>query len=370
MMGRSRILFRELFGESGTRHPGPGVRSGRAGVFAATLQVAMMLLLSCTQNAHAGLKSLSAEEYRAGVARLQGVVAECAGSAAACNAGSVGDDVRVGEVAKGGFEQHWQWLRDALTKAKSAKEEERTALLREVEGQLAELARESGTDASAGQVQEFRRARKEANAVLARGEFQVGGGPSWWDRLKAWALGWLLRFFTGVAQVGVAAPWLGTLLEWVFFTGAAAGLVIFLLRNVARQRLRVSLGDGTLQGSAWDREADDWTLRAEQHAAAGAWREAVHCLYWAAIVLLETRRAWRHNPTRTPREYVRLLKPGSAQEKDLRRLTQIFELAWYGLREASAGEYAEARAMYEGLAVSATGAAPSRSGMASAGGAA
>jgi len=356
MMGRSRILFRRLFEESGTRHPGPGVRSGRAMFSAATLLVAMLLLLSCMQSAHAALKSLSVEEYRADVARLQGLVTECAGSAAACNAGSVGDDVRVGDVAKGGFEQHWQWLRDALTKAKSAKAEERTELLRDAEGQLAELASESGTDdtgASAGQVQEFRRARTEANAVLARGEFQVGGGPTWWDRLKAWALEWLLRFFTGVAQVGVAAPWLGTLLEWLFFVGAAAGLVFFLLRNVARQRLSVSPGDGMLQGSAWDREADDWAMRAEQHAAAGEWREAVHCLYWAAIVLLEARRAWRHNPTRTPREYVRLLKPGSAQEKGLRRLTQIFELAWYGLRGASAEEYGEARAMYEGLAESA-----------------
>lgn len=346
---------------------------------AATLLVAMMLLLSCTQNAHAGLKSLSVEEYRADVARLQGVVTECVGSAAACNAGSVGDDVRVGDVAKGGFEQHWQWLRDALTKAKSSKAEERTELLRDADGQLAELATESGTEvnstgASAGQAQEFRLARKEANAVLARGEFQVGGGPTWWDRLKAWGLGWLLRFFSGVAQVGVAAPWLGTLLEWVFFVGAAAGLVIFLLRNVARQRLRVSPGDGMLQGSAWDREADDWAMRAEQHAAAREWREAVHCLYWAAIVLLEARRAWRHNPTRTPREYVRLLKPGSAQEQGLRRLTQIFELAWYGLRGASAEEYAEARSMYEGLAESATesaaGAERSRGGMLSAGGAA
>lgn len=363
-------------------HPGMGLRDGRAmfsaATLAATLLIAMMLLLSCTQSAQAaGMKRLSMEAYRADVARLQGVVAECAGTAAACDAGSVGDDVRVGDVAKGGFEQHWQWLRDALTKAKSSKTEERTGLLREAEGQLAELATESGAGgaaASAGDVQEFRLARKEANAVLARGEFQGSGGPTWWDRLKAWGMGWLLRFFTGVAQVGVAAPWLGTLLEWVFFVGAAAGLVFFLLRNVARQRLRVSLGDGTLHGSAWDREAEDWAMRAEQHAAADEWREAVHCLYWAAIVLLEARRAWRHNPTRTPREYVRLLKPESAQEKGLRRLTQIFELAWYGLRGASAEEYAEALSVYEGLAGSAmessAGAEQRRGGIVSAGGAA
>jgi hypothetical protein len=70
-------------------------------------------------------------------------------------------------------------------------------------------------------------------------------------------------------------------------------------------------------------------------------------------VLLESRRAWRHNPTRTPREYVRLLKPGSAQQQGLRKLTQIFERVWYGLRDADESEYAEARALYERVASSA-----------------
>ncbi len=100
----------------------------------------------------------------------------------------------------------------------------------------------------------------------------------------------------------------------------------------------------------WDREATDWAKQAEEFADDGEWREAVHCLYWAAIVSLESRRAWRHNPTRTPREYVRLLKPGSAQQKGLRELTRMFERVWYGLREARAEEYAEARGLYEALA--------------------
>jgi hypothetical protein len=168
--------------------------------------------------------------------------------------------------------------------------------------------------------------------------------------LKARVLEWIGRFFMGVARVGVAAPWLGTLLEWMCFVGAGVGLLFFLLRNAARQRLKISLGQSAAQRSAWDREADDWAQWAEEHAAAGEWREAVHCLYWAAIVSLEARRAWRHNPTRTPREYVRLLRPGSAQEQGLRRLTQIFERVWYGLREANEEEYAEARAQYERLA--------------------
>jgi hypothetical protein len=37
----------------------------------------------------------------------------------------------------------------------------------------------------------------------------------------------------------------------------------------------------------------------------------------------------------------------------LRKLTQIFERVWYGLRDADESEYAEARALYERVASSA-----------------
>ncbi len=138
-------------------------------------------------------------------------------------------------------------------------------------------------------------------------------------------------------------------MEWSLFVGAALGLLVFLLRQMARQRLRVDLGTSGIKTEVWSRESSDWAKRAEVFAADGAWRDAVHCLYWAAIVLLESRKAWRHNPTRTPREYVRLLKPGSAQQHALRGLTRIFERTWYGLREVTAAEYAEAKEFYDGL---------------------
>jgi hypothetical protein len=213
------------------------------------------------------------------------------------------------------------------------------------------MVQESGS--SGGTATDFGHERAVANAVLAQPQFQGDVGLTWWDRAKMKMLEWLERLFEGIVDVGTAAPWLGTLLEWLCYVGAAVGLLFFLLRNIARQRLRVALGGEALKGSAWESEADDWAQWATEHAEAAEWREAVHCLYWAAIVLLESRRAWRHNPTRTPREYVRLLKPGSAQQQGLRKLTQIFERVWYGLRDADQREYAEARALYEGLAASA-----------------
>lgn len=313
---------------------------------------AVGIVLCATHEARAaGLKDVSADGFRADVTRLQGVVGQCAAAANGCATDAVGDDVRVGDVDKGGYEEHWDWLRSALKDAKTAKADARAELMRGADARLAEMARNSA--AGAGPTTEFAREHAAAKAVLAEPQFQAAVEVTWWDRLKMKIQDWWQLLLEGIVGVGVAAPWLGTLLEWLCFVGAAVGLLFFLLRNIARQRLRVALSGEVVQTPGWETEANDWADWAAQHAQAREWREAVHCLYWAAIVLLESRRAWRHNPTRTPREYVRLLKTGSAQQQGLRRLTQIFERVWYGLREADENEYAEARALYERLAANA-----------------
>jgi hypothetical protein len=302
-------------------------------------------------SAGAVTRRVSVEEFRRDVAQMQGLAAACAGASAACDVGKVVGDERVGELsgdgrAGGGYEVHWGWLRDALKGAKDAKAGDRAESMKEAAGTLDEMAAEAGKPAG---LSEFGRERREADAVLALKEFQGADTVTWWDKLKARVFSWIERIFHGVGQIGEMAPWIGRLLEWLLFVGAAVGVVVFVLRSLQRQRLRVSLAEGAAKATAWDREGTDWAKLAEGFASEGAWRDAVHCLYWAAIVTLEGRRAWRHNPTRTPREYVRLLKPGSAQQQGLRGLTQIFERVWYGLREAKAEEYARARALYEGL---------------------
>ncbi len=315
---------------------------------------ALLWLLAATRPLLAAPKSVSAAELRAEVTRLQGVVAGCeatGAAAAACDSAAVGEDLKVGDPEHGGYAVHGGWLRGALDKSKVLDASKRGDVLRDCSAELSRMAAE--LDGAGGGTKDFGRARRETDAVLARPEFLRDDQPTWWDKLKARFFQWLMLVFAGVGRVGEAAPWIGPLLEWLFFLGAAVGLLFFVLRNLARQRLRVALGDAAIQTTAWDREATDWARQAEEFAKDGEWREAVHCLYWAAIVSLEARRAWRHNPTRTPREYLRLLKPGSAQQKGLRGLTRIFERVWYGLREARAEEYAEARALYEALAVGA-----------------
>lgn len=201
---------------------------------------------------------------------------------------------------------------------------------------------------SPGQVAEFSRAQRAARSILARDEFQQAE-PTWWDRLTAQLRNLLARMFLGVDRLTTSAPWLGRLLEWVLFTAAAVGLLVWVLRTVQRQRLRMALGETAHAVTEWTRETEDWRRLADEQAANGAWREAIHALYWAAIVHLERRRAWRHNPARTPREYVRLLRPGSPEQRELRGLTGALEQSWYGQRAAAAEDYGQARASFERL---------------------
>lgn len=202
---------------------------------------------------------------------------------------------------------------------------------------------------TAAQRAEFARAESAAQRILAGAEFQRPE-PTLWDRLKAKIVEAIIRIFSGIDRMTTQSPWLGRAMEWLFFIAAAVGLLVWVLRTVQRQRLRVALGGEPAKSAAWARETEDWLRTADQKAAKGSWREAIHALYWAAIVHLEQRRAWRHNPARTPREYVRLLKAGSAEQVELRGLTNELEQSWYGQRETDAGNFSAAKESFERLA--------------------
>ena len=316
------------------------------------LPVAVLLVAACCCG-NAVAADSSHEQFSAEIVRLEQVVAACKAAATACNAKTVGDGERIAAAGnEPGFTVNWDWLRTAIDTAAKAKAEDRANAMDEATAHLAELAAASSESSGASSDAVFAKARAQASNVLAKSEFQSAAGPSSMDRQLARFWSWMGRIFSGVGAIGAAAPWLGTVLEVLFYLAAAVGVLMIVQRAFARQRLAISLGGGAAKASAWDKEAADWAVLADNCAAQQQWRDAVHCLYWAAIVRLEAARAWRHNPTRTPREYVRLLKPGSPQQGALRSLTQIFERVWYGLREANDDDYRNARSLFDGLSES------------------
>jgi hypothetical protein len=195
---------------------------------------------------------------------------------------------------------------------------------------------------------QFQRARKKTDEVLSRPEFQTVSEESFIQREIARFWQWVSEMFGGVSRFGQRSPWLVPLMEWSSITLAAVGLLVWGLRTIQRQRLVVRI-ESKASFEMWQKESDDWTELARSEAARQDWRAAVHCLYWATIVMMEGRKLWRQNRARTPREYLLLLEPGSRMQQTLRKLTQLFERIWYGLRPAGESDYASALVLFEEL---------------------
>ena len=272
----------------------------------------------------------------------------CAGRAEACTGTPVPDREQVTGSPAGDFQANWRWLNDAIAAAKTASAADRAKAMEAVRAHLTELATEAGPG-EREPAADFGKARAAANAALARPEFRSVDEPSWLERQTAKIQDWILKLFAGMDGLGKRAPWLAPLIEWSCFALAAAGLLWFVRQSLARQALRISLADSAALGLGRNRDSVDWSTLAEQRAAAGDWREAVHCLYWAAIALMEGRRAWKPNPTRTPREYLGLLQPGSEGQRALRALTRSFETIWYGRAEVDEAAYRNALESFRSL---------------------
>ena len=315
-----------------------------------------LLLLICLGCNGAALadppKTVQSSIYLEQIANAQAMVAACTASASACDPTRLPDPEHVEDRPGAGYRVSWQWLRDEIAAAKTGKPAERSAKMKAAQAHLAALAVQAGTGLLPSP-DGFVQARKAANVVLARPEFRTSvEGPTWTERQLARLQDWILRLFSGMDRVGRRAPWLAPLIEWGCFALAVAGLLWFVRQNLARQALRIALSEGVALAGRGERDSADWARMAQERAAAQDWREAVHCLYWAAIALLEGRRAWRPNATRTPREYLKLLKPGSEAHRALRDLTRSFERIWYGHDIAGEQQYRASLDSYHALEAS------------------
>jgi hypothetical protein len=133
--------------------------------------------------------------------------------------------------------------------------------------------------------------------------------------------------------------------------GVLIALVWSLIQIERRSRIRLIPETTGMSGAPSAREWQLWLRDAQDAAAAGLWREAIHFLYWAAISRLESRRLWPADRARTPREYLLLLPKTDPRRDNLSTLTRSFERTWYGGREAALTDYEVARTLAAGLGV-------------------
>ncbi len=188
--------------------------------------------------------------------------------------------------------------------------------------------------------------RAALTRILARPEFRGVRGPSWLDQLRARVAAWLLRWL-GMIVRSSAVPTITRLAVYGLAALAIVALAIALFKT-----LRPRPGDVAQIASEVVPVVQTWRQwRADAEAAAerGRWRDAVHAAYWCGIAFLETQGAWRHDATRTPREYLRLLPGAAAPTRPLTSLTHLLETVWYGTQPASAADFDRARVSLEEL---------------------
>jgi hypothetical protein len=290
-------------------------------------------------------------EYTAHLEDLRTLVQRCQANASACDPAQVGSDVQVSLRSLGSganvnqFEGRYDWLRNTLKQARDPSAKNRDRDLAAAANRLEDALQDVTGQRPASS---FAEARRHADVILGHPEFVTVDEQSVWERLIARFFLWLDSLFTDVASFGQRSPWIGPLLEWGLILLALAGLALWAMRTFQRQRLAVQL-ESSRQLEAWEEASHNWRTLAEEQAAQHKWREAVHCLYWASIVMLEGRRYWTPNRSRTPREYLRLLEARSPRWTLLGQQTRGFERIWYGLNPAAQRDYQNALELHEQL---------------------
>ena len=226
------------------------------------------------------------------------------------------------------LEQAGMWAENAATQA---------------EGYVAsESAASSSSDATA---------RAKLEQILKRREFSPAGPPSAWDQLRQKIGQWVLRMFEKLFGSMARHPIGSELLFWLIIFGVVCWLVTMLVRFWTGRGRNIALQSiGTI---AAHRSWQEWIRGAQDAAARGEFREAIHLLYWAGITRLEDLSILTVDHTRTPREQLRLLsnpaKSGTleaasatpAQRAPMVGLTTQLERVWYGRRPASVEDFRE-----------------------------
>jgi len=189
-------------------------------------------------------------------------------------------------------------------------------------------------------------ARATLNSILAGREFRDVSGPTWLDRMKQRLLEFIIRVLRHIFRA-TSIPPIGRSFVYVLMGLALAALLYAAYRSIWRSQRLDEVVPRHLTVSA--KEWTIWLAEARAAAAKGEWRDAIHLAYWAGISSLERQGFWKPDRARTPREYLHLLSGTSEQHATLTSLTRMFELAWYGKRNAGESTFRETLQQLEKL---------------------
>ena len=288
--------------------------------------------------------TLSHAQFLAELSRLSGLVGAADNAAAAGEiAATVPERWRV-TLQDQEIDVDARWLTAALGQAARGKDHwqrTRAAALQ----RLALIQQESS--AAASTIRSQSDARATLTTILHGDEFQQSAASRWRERLQQRVGRWLEDLWARLGGGSGAGRNAALVLAWTAALGALIGLVVLLARSVADRPRHAVL---SLAGrTAIHPRARELALQALEAARAGNGREAVRWGYRSALARLEEQGAWRVDDTRTPREYLPLLRANDSRRTLLFDLTRRFERIWYGNRPVEPDDASRVTAQLEEL---------------------
>jgi hypothetical protein len=172
--------------------------------------------------------------------------------------------------------------------------------------------------------------------VYARPEYaeNPAGWREWIRSRLAEAFAWLSEKLGSFSELRLSHPWLFWLvIAWLVITAVAllAHLVWTGLQAARRAEPEAAGGAGKT-GRARPRTAADWEAEAARLAAEGRLREASAALYQALLLRLDGRGAVRFDPSKTPGDYRREVRPHPDAARALTSFLRLFEPVAFGGR--------------------------------------
>jgi cell pole-organizing protein PopZ len=346
----------------------------------ALIAAALLAVTATARQARADLKDAGPAALKQHLINLEAVAQACrtARNTKACDQSLVGSDDRLQWTAgavKESREIRYDWLRDLLDRAgkkeNTAKEpaapqstsilpqvtviQQKPATLDELLGAAIDRLKDEQAQidplTASQAANDFAGKHKKLMEILSRRAYKEVAESTARNRFWEWLDNLINRLVGKLAGFGGKAWWLPWLLMGLLILGVLIGLVWSLIQIERRSRIRLIPDTDGMAGAPSAREWQLWLKDAQDAAAGGLWREAIHFLYWAAISRLESKRLWPADRARTPREYLLLLPTADPRRDNLTTLTRSFERTWYGGREAALTDYEAARTLAAGLGV-------------------
>jgi hypothetical protein len=174
--------------------------------------------------------------------------------------------------------------------------------------------------------------RDLADEILARPEYREPG-PSLLERFSEW-VGERIADLLSILSLGGAVPAFVAWVVLVVLLAGLAALLVWAVRSVSWRRTakRGDEVDAVIVGTEPHRPSQSWLREAEDHEAAGRWREGILCRYRALVTELVVREVIAELVGRTAGEYLqdvrRRAEPQMASK--FSTATELFEDTWYG----------------------------------------